>query len=250
MRSRSWVLLALLAGGCAGDDEPEAQGADALGEQDKEEVARSLGVALSRSFSSSDGLARTSVDVALGAPPAWLTEAEAGVYLGDLLGLQVDVDVSCVDVAGDPMAACGPDADGAAITGNIEGQLSLLGWTGSLGISVGWELAGLQGDQVQVDGSASIELGSEFEDWFQPVTHQATFTIDAELSATLRHSDFTVVSGSAELAIEYVRARSDEGTQSRFEFTVEATVEDGEAVVTIGGVVFRIQLGDGAFIRL
>lgn len=245
-------LLASLAplAACAGDDDPPAQGAEDLGEQDKEEVARSVGAALSRSFSSDDGLAVTSIDVAGGAPPAWLSEAEVGVYVGQLLGLTVDVDVACTDAGGAAMDVCGPSAAEAAIDASIEGELSLFGWTGSVGLSVGWQLSGLQEDEIRVEGSAAIELGSEFEDWFQPVTHTATFTISAEVAATVRRSDSLITSGSVELAIEYLRERSDEGTVASFEFTVDAVLEDGQASVTIGGLGFRIDLATGAATRM
>ncbi len=246
------ALLAVLAplAACSGDDDPPPQGAEELGEQDKEEVARSVGAALSRSFSSEDGLATTSIDVAAGVPPAWLSEAEVGVYVGQLLGLTVDVDVACTDAGGAAMDVCGASTADAAITGNIEGELSLFGWTGSLGISIGWQLSGLPEDEVRVEGSAAIELGSEFEDWFQPVTHTATFTIGAEVRATVRRSDAVITSGSVELLIEYLRERSDEGAVAHFEFTVDASLEDGAASVTIGGLRFRIDLATGAATRM
>lgn len=245
-------LLACIAplAACSGDVEAPPQDAEELGEQDKEEVARSVGAALSRSFSSEDGLAVTSIDVAAGAPPAWLSEAEVGVYVGTLLGLTVDVDVACTDADGAAMDVCGPSAAEAAITANVEGELSLLGWTGSAGISIGWQLSGLQEEEVSVEGTAAIELGSEFEDWFQPVTHTATFTISAELAATVRRSDAVITSGSAELAIDYLRERSDEGAVAHFELTVDATLEDGVASLTIGGLGFRIDLSTGAATRM
>lgn len=243
------TTLAPLAA-CSGDVEAPPQDAEELGEQDKEEVARSVGAALSRSFSSEDGLAVTSIDVAAGVPPAWLSEAEVGVYVGQLFGLTVDLDVACADADGAAMDVCGPSAAEAAITANIEGELSLFGWTGSVGISIGWQLSGLQEEQVRVEGSASIELGSEFEDWFQPVTHTATFTISAEVAATVRRSDAVVTSGSVELAIEYLRERSDEGAVTHFEFTVDGRLEDGAASLTIGGLGFRIDLSTGAAARM
>lgn len=244
----SLLLLAPLAA-CSGDDDPPAQGAEELGEQDKEEVARSVGAALGRSFSSEDGLAIASIDVASGVPPVWLTEAEVGVYVGTLLGLTVDVDVACADAGGAAMDVCDASAAEASIDASVEGELSLLGWTGSLGLSIGWQLTGLQEAEVQVDGSASIELGSEFEDWFQPVVHTATFTISAEMAATVRRSDAAVVAGQVELSIDYERERSDEGTVAHFEFTVDASLEDGVASLTIGGLGFRIDLATGEATR-
>jgi hypothetical protein len=249
-RLRPILFVALLAGACSEEDDTPQQGAEELGEQDKEEVARSLGTALSRSFSSEDGLATTSIDVAAGAPPAWLGEIDVGVYAGELLGLTIDVDVECVDSAGAQMAECGPDTASASITADVDGELSLLGWTGSLGLSGSWQLAALQEEEIEFQGSASIELASEFEDWFEPVTHTATFTISGELDATLRRSDAQVVSGTAQLAIEYERTRSDEETGDRFEFTVDATLEDGQASITVGGLDFRIDLSTGSATRL
>ncbi len=243
------LLVALLAGACSEDEDSPASGAEELGEQDKEEVARSLGTALSRSFSSVEGLATTSIAVAAGAPPAWLGEIDVGIYAGELFGLAIDVDVECVDSTGAEMAECGPASASASITADVDGELSLLGWTGSLGLSGGWQLGGLQGEEIEFEGSAAIELASEFDDWFEPVTHTATFTISGELTATLRRSDSRVVSGTAQLAIEYERTRSDE-TGDRFEFTVDATLDDGQASFTVGDLDFRIDLSTGSATRL
>jgi hypothetical protein len=244
------VLFAILSAACSSDDGP-ALGADEMGDQDKEEVASAVGAALSRSLSSENGLARTSVDVALGAPPAWMGEIDVGVHAGELLGLRIEVDASCLDAAGEPMSACDSTSDGASVSADVDGEISLLGWTGSVSISLAWELRGLQSDEVAVDGSAEIALGSEFLEWFRPVTHAATFTITAEYAATLRRDDFTAISGTADLSIDYERTRSDDpDAGARFAFTVEATVENGRAELRIGGILFRIDLLTGAATRM
>lgn len=247
---RPILLVATLLAACSDDQDEQGLGADELGEQDKEEVARSLGTALSRSFSSDDGLATASIDVASGAPPQWLGEIDVGLYAGELFGLTIDVDVACVDAGGAAMDACDSSSAGAALSADVDGELSLLGWTGSVGISASWELGGLQEHEIQLEGSAAIELSSEFEDWLQPVTHTASLTISAELAASVRRSDARVVSGSGQLAIVYVRTRSDEGPLGRFEFTVDATLEDGRSSLTIGGLEFRIDLATGSATRL
>ncbi|HTE56786.1 MAG TPA: hypothetical protein VK698_38295 [Kofleriaceae bacterium] len=113
------------------------------------------------------------------------------------------------------MEACGPSAAAASISGHVEGELSLLGWTGTVALSVDWQLDGLQDEAVAVAGSFDLELTSEFEDW----------------------------------SIEYERTRSDDDTVVRFGFTASATFEDGQATVTIGGVRFLIDLDAGSMTR-
>lgn len=246
----SLLLFSALLSACSSDERP-ALGADEMGEQDKEEVASAVGAALSRSFSSEDGLARTSVDVAMGAPPAWLGELDVDVHAGELLGLSIELDAACLDGDGGEMSACDATSDGAAISADVDGEVSLLGWTGSVSIALDWQLAGLQSDEVAVTGSAEIELGSEFVEWFRPITHTATFSITAEYTATLDRDDFTAISGSADLSIDYERTRSDDpDAGARFAFTVEATVEDGRAELRIGGLLFRVDLRTGAATRM
>lgn len=235
------VAALVLAPGCSSDS-PPALGAEDLSDQDRDEVARSLGAALSRSFSSQDGLTGSALDLARG-------DASATARARAPLGLTVSLDVTCLDEDGASMEACGPSAASATIRGDVEGELSLLGWTGTVAVSVDWQLDGLQDEVAQVQGSADLELTSEFDDWFRPVTHTATFSASADLSATVRQSDRRVTSGSADLSIEYERTRSDDGTVVRFAFTASATLEDGQATVTIGGVRFLIDLDAGSMTR-
>lgn len=239
-------LVAALVPACS-DASSGLLGENKLDDQDKEEVARSLAAALSRSFSSQDGVASAAMDLARGDAPEAL--APPGSLAREPLGLTVDIDVSCADERGAAMDACGPAAASASLSARVAGELSLLGWTGTIDISVDWQLSGLLDEEVAVEGSADIELTSEFEDWFRPVTHSTSFTVAADVSATVRRSDHVVTSGSAELSVDYERTRSDDGTVAHFSFTVQATLEDGQATVTIGGVRFLIDLDAGSMTR-
>jgi hypothetical protein len=237
------AFLVCAASACMndGDDGPVLGEAD-LEDQDVDHVSKALGAALSKNLGSQGGVTSASVDVALGAPPAWLTSGEGGIMIGDLLGLHVAIEVTCLDAAGAPMAACSPATNSAEVSADVTGSLSLFGWTGTFEVAVDWRLAGLQEAIATVDGTATIALGSEFRDWLRPVTHQATFTIEAGVEVSVRTSDRVPLSGSVGIELDYRRSRSDTGEVVHYEFPIEVSIEDGVARVIIGGSEVVIDL--------
>ncbi len=241
------VLLAFacastLAPGCASDGDGPVLGEADLEAQDIDHVSGALSAALSRNLAPSDGVTSASFDVALGAPPAWMRSGEGGIMIGDLLGVSVAIEVTCLDAAGAPMAACSPATNSAQVSGDLSGSISLFGWTGTLEVAVDWRISGLQEPVATVDGSATIALGSEFRDWFRPVTYQATFTIEAGVEVSVRTSDRVPVSGSVAIELDYRRSRSDTGEVVHYEFPIEVSIADGVARFTIGGVEVVIDL--------
>jgi hypothetical protein len=243
--SRLSFLLALAcaaAPGCATDGDGPVLGEAELEEHDVDQVGKALGAALSSNLASTDGVTSAAFDVALGVPPAWLRSSEGNLMIGELVGLQVALDVTCLDAAGAPMAVCGPTTDSAQVTADVSGSLSLFGWTGTLEVAVDWRLSDLQGALASVEGSATIALGSEFRDWFRPVTYQATFTIEASVEVAVRTSDRVPTSGSVALELDYRRSRSDSGEVAHYEFPVAVSIEDGVARFTIGGSTITVEL--------
>src|SRR5690242_14563792 len=199
------LVAALSAAACvpqSGDDDP-VMGEAELGAQDREVVATALGATLAKQYDPESGVARITTDVALGAPPVWLAPVEGGVMVGTLLGLSWEVDGSCLDAAGAPMVVCDGTTDQADFTVNVEGSLSLFGWTGRLGVTVSSHADDLQSAVVTVSGDTEVELESQFDEWGRPVTHLATFTISTAGSATIDRATRVALSGEGQVAITY-----------------------------------------------
>jgi hypothetical protein len=237
------LLAGLLAatGACAGDDGP-VLGESELEEQDVDQVGKAVSASLAQNLGRTDGVTSAAFAAALGIPPAWLRTGEGGLLVGDLFGIHVSMEVTCLDAAGAPMAACSSATNSASVTGEVSGQLSLLGWTGTLDVSVEWQVDGLQEAIARVEGSATIALGSEFRDWLRPVTYQATFTIDASVAVSVRTIDRVPTAGSVSIELDYRRSRSDNGETAHYQFPISVSIADGVAHFTLGGSEIIVDL--------
>ena len=244
------LAVALSTAACAQRSDDPVLGEEELGEQDREVIATALGATLAKQYDPDNGVAQITTDVALGGAPAWLTPAEGGVMIGTLLGLAWEVDGSCQGASGAPMAACDGTTDRADFTVNLEGSISLFGWTGRLGVTVSSHAEGLQSALVTVAGQTEVELESQFDEWGRPVTHLATFTISTTGSATIDRVSRIAVAGQGEVALTYERTRSDQGQVGYWELSIGASIQDGVATVSIGGAGFQIDLRTGAVVRV
>ena len=247
----SLSLTLSLAAACVpqSSDEPVLGEAE-LGAQDREVVATALGATLAKQYAPENGVAQITTDCALGAPPVWLAPVEGGVMVGNLLGLSWEVDGSCLDASGAPMVVCDGSTDQADFTVNLEGSLSLFGWTGRLGVTVSSHADDLQSAVVTVSGDTEVELESQFDEWGRPITHLATFTISTSGSATIDRVSRVALAGQGQVSITYVRTRSDQGQVGSWELSIGASIEGGFATVDIGGESFRIDLRTGAIVRV
>lgn len=241
MKTMTIVAVAAMAAAACTATEPPPEPPT---EQDYDEVSRAMAVVLERQMSPTNGLTRTSGEIALGRAPAWLGQASGGLWIGNLLGLHFALDVGCDDASGAPVA-CGPAAHASGASIEVGGQLSLLGWTGSFDVSAASRLSGLRASIVTAEASAEIELGSRFVEWFRPVTHEARFSISASSSLEVEAATAIAVAGRARFAIEYQRTRSDTGEVAHHEFAVDASIAGGFATYTLGGVTYRIDLRTG-----
>lgn len=242
------LAAALSAAACAAQHDEPVLGEEELGQQDREVIATALGATLAKEYDPENGVAQITTDVALGAPPVWLAPVEGGVMVGSLLGLSWEVDGSCLDALGAPMVACDGTTDQADFTVDVEGSISLFGWTGRLGVTVSSHAEGLQSAVVEVSGHTEVDLESQFDEWGRPITHLATFTISTAGSATIDRVSRVAIAGQGQVAITYERTRSDRGQVGYWELSIGASIADGIATVVIGGETFRIDLRTGAIL--
>jgi hypothetical protein len=242
MKPMKQMMILGLAATLAGCVEREAPAP--MTEQDHHEISRAMAVVLERQLSPTNGMARTSGEIALGRAPAWLGQASGGLWLGELLGLHFALAVGCED-AGGGRVACGPGADAAGASIEVGGQLSLLGWTGSFDVSAEGRLSGLRAPVVTAELGAQLELGSRFVEWFRPVTHDARFSISASSRVDVDRATAIALAGGARFAIEYERTRSDTGEVARHALVIEVSIAAGFATFTLGHVTYRIDLRTG-----
>jgi hypothetical protein len=239
MKTMTILVLATTLAACA-DPAPS----EPPTEQDYDEVSRAMSTVLSRQLSPTDGMTRTSGEIALGRPPLWLGPANGGLWIGQLLGLHFELDVGCQDAAGGRVV-CGPTAHSSGASIDVGGQLSLLGWTGSFDVSADGHLTGLHTPLVTAEAGARFELASQFVEWFRPVTHEAHFSITLSSSLQIEAATAIAIAGGAHFEIDYERTRSDTGEVAHHEFVVDVSIANGFATYTLGGVTYRVDLRTG-----
>jgi len=213
-----------------------------LGGADYDHVSRAVGVVLDRQLAPDNGAPRTLANIAQGTPPPWLGKnAQSGLWIGDLLGIHLEIDVGC-------SPACGPGVDGAHATFDIAGTLNLLIWQGTFDVTAETSITGLSTPVYSFDAGAKITLGSSFNAF--GVTYSSQFAIDASSDLTGSTLTMVPISGRGTLALTYDRTRSDTGQVERWDFDVDASIAGTIASFTIDGIGYQIDLSTGIITRV
>ena len=244
LRTRTFFLLnslLIVLAGC-GSDEPTSE--------DYDDIASGLAPVVATNVQANVELA---VELATGATPLSVSVEADGSYGGSYGGLDVQVALSCTDAGGESLAICDESTDAASVEGSFSGDLEIGGWSGNLGATAEWQIAGLTSDTVRATGSAAVHAESDFQSLLTSIERSYMLDVDAEYDLTLDRATLVPTSGSASASVQASRFASSSRSTSEAEFSVDAelTFEGNTAVLVLdGSATYRLDLDAGTASRM
>jgi hypothetical protein len=233
-------LVILSAAACSsssdGDDDT---GTSAASLEDYDDVAQSMGVAIAWNDGGGDvGSLSDSTDLVVGVPPLDLTVKSAGEFGGIRAGLSYDYALSCSDVSGASLDACGLGTDSANVRVNWSGDLALPNFTASVDRSGDWQVSGVKSGVAQFAGSSDFSFDAKFQSSFRGIEREWKLSYSADYAAVkVQLLPRAVLGGSVHYAVNAERlASSHRGdSEARFSMAADLAFSNTSATLTLDG---------------
>jgi hypothetical protein len=228
------LALGFVVFACASDD-----GMQAITDQQYDDLARHIGATTANPSGGEVGSMQDAIDLSIGVLPRGISATGTGHFGGARAGVTFDYAITCQDVRGNPLPACGAYTDRADVQVTWAGALTLPALSADVSRHGHWVLANLTTDQPRLGGDGS-------------------FTFDSQIRSTAYHLAYTAhyddvvfeahvpVSGQIHYAID---ASGPEGM-----FDVDAVITftgDGHASLVLDGDrTYLIDLATGVVIKV
>ena len=234
----SLLSLAVAASGCSSND-GDASSTPATTD-DYDDVAQAMSSVVATTGGGGEvGSLADSADLSVGIVPLGVTLSATGTFAGNRVGLNYAYKLTCTDVNGTVLGACGLATDEARVAVDWSGQLTVPNLSATVMRQGNWTLLGLQTDMVSFGGSGTFSFDAAFQSAFRPA--MASFHLDYDASyegITMQRALHRLTAGAIHYTVKAARTASTNtaATNATFDMTADLAFNtDGTATLTLDG---------------